>query len=304
MDAGQLSTVNYNHLRYFWTVARLDSVTAAARVLHLTQPTVSAQLRQFEKTVGSPLFIGEGRDRHLSDVGRLLFRFAEEVFSLEREMHDTLAGLPTDRARPFRVGVTDGIPKLLVQQFLEPVLAMEAAPTLVLREGPQETLLEALHDHALDLVLLDAPATGKSAGRAKSLELGESEVMLFGNAELAARYREGYPHSLNGAPLLMPAPGTVVRQLLDSWLAVEGVQPKTVAEMDDSALLKALGMAGHGLFALPVAVADDVRAKYGMEIVGDVGGGRVRYYAITMERRLEADTARAIAEIARHVLKR
>lgn len=299
-----LPTVNYNHLRYFWTVARVGSITAAARVLHLTQPTVSAQLRQFEKKVGSPLFEGEGKDRHLSDVGRLLFRFAEEVFSLEREIHDSISGHPTGRSRPFRVGVTDGIPKLLVHRFLAPVLELERPPRLFVREGSQELLLEALEDHALDLVLLDAPATGRSAGKAKSLELGESDVALFGTAALVKKYKKNFPQSLDGAPLLMPAPGTVVRQQLDAWLAVEGVHPELVAEIDDSALLKAMGMAGHGLFALPDVVADDIRQQYGVRPVGMVAGGRVRYYAITIERRLEADTARAIAEIARHVLVR
>jgi LysR family transcriptional activator of nhaA len=295
-----LSSVNYNHLRYFWTVARTGSVTAAARVLNLTQPTVSAQLRLFEQAAGVALFDGEGRDRRLTDAGRLLFRFAEEVFSLEREVHDAFAGLPTGRTRPFRVGVTDGIPKLLVHRFLTPVLTLEAAPRLVVREGPQDALLEALDDHALDLVLLDAPATGRVKGRAHAV--GESEVAIFGTAALVKQYRRGFPQSLDGAPLLLPSSGTVLRQMVDAWLAVEGIHPRLVAEVDDSALLKAFGTAGHGLFALPVTVAEDAAQRYGVRPVGLVGGARVLYYAVSVGRKLDADTTRIVEAIARQLV--
>jgi LysR family transcriptional activator of nhaA len=295
-----LTSVNYNHLRYFWTVARTGSVTAAARVLNLTQPTVSAQLRLFELAVGVPLFEGEGKERRLTDAGRLLVRFAEEVFSLEREVHDAFSGLPTGRTRPFRVGVTDGIPKLLVHRFLTPVLALEAAPRLVVREGAQDTLLEALDDHTLDLVLLDAPATGRVKGRAHAV--GESDIAIFGTPALVKTYKRGFPHSLDGAPLLLPSSGTVLRQMVDAWLAVEGIHPRLVAEVDDSALLKAFGTAGHGLFALPMAAADDAAKRYGVKPVGLVGGARVLYYAVSVGRKLDAETSRIVEAIARQLV--
>lgn len=291
------TSVNYNHLRYFWTVARTGSVTAAARVLNITQPTVSAQLRQFEQAVGSPLFEGDGRARHLTDTGRLLYRFAEEVFTLEREVHDAFSGLPSGRRRPFRVGVTDGIPKLLVHRFVSPVLALDDAPTLVVREGAQDALLAELEDHALDLVLLDAPATGRVKGRAHTV--GESDIALFGTPELVAHYARSFPASLDGAPMLLPASGSVLRQMLDAWCTVSGIRPRVVAELDDSALLKAMGTAGHGLFALPVAVADDAARRYGVQQLGLVDGARVQYYAVSMGRQLDDDTTRVIECIVR-----
>ena len=293
------TSVNYNHLRYFWTVARTGSVTAAARALNITQPTVSAQLRQFEQVVGSPLFEGEGRDRHLTDAGRLLYRFAEEVFTLEREVHDAFAGLPSGRRRPFRVGVTDGIPKLLVRRFLTPVLALADAPPLVVREGPQDALLAELEDHALDLVLLDAPATGRVKGRAHTV--GESDIGLFGTPELVAQYASTFPASLEGAPMLLPASGSVLRQMLDAWFTVTGIHVHTVAELDDSALLKALGTAGHGLFALPVAAAEDAAQRYGVVPLGLVEGARVQYYAVSMGRTLDPDTTRIVECIVREL---
>jgi LysR family transcriptional activator of nhaA len=292
--------VNYNHLRYFWTVARTGSATAAARVLNLTQPTISAQLRQFEASVGAALFEGEGRDRRLTEAGRLLYRFAEEVFSLEREIHDRFAGLPTGRNRPFRVGVTDGIPKLLVHRFLAPLLARDPAPSLLVREGSQDALLTSLEAHALDVVLLDAPASHGFQGRTHGV--GESDVALFGTPSLVRDYKAGYPQSLAGAPILMPPAGSVMRQLLDAWLAVHALEPHVVAELDDTALLKAFATAGHGLVALPVAVSGDAAKRYGLRKLGPVEGARVLYYALTIDRTLEDDTADLVAVLSQQLV--
>jgi LysR family transcriptional activator of nhaA len=291
------TAVNYNHLRYFWTVARTGSVTAAARVLNITQPTVSAQLRQFERVVGSPLFEGDARERRLTDAGRLLYRFAEEVFTLEREVHDAFAGRRSGRTRPFRVGVTDGIPKLLVQRFVSPVLRLPDAPPLVVREGGQDMLLGELEDHALDLVLLDAPAAGRVRGRAHTV--GESDIGLFAAPALVAEFGAAFPSSLDGAPMLLPGAGSVLRQMLEAWFSVMGIRPRVVAELDDSALLKALGAAGHGLFALPVAAAADAAQRYGVAPLGLVEGARVQYYAVSVGRTLDPDTAMLVDAIVR-----
>jgi len=295
-------TLNYNHLRYFWTVARLGSVTDASRALNLTQPTVSAQLRQFERAVGAPLFERRGREQRLTEAGRVLLRFAEEVFTLEREVHDTFAGLPTGRAGHVRIGVADGVPKLLAYRLLAPVLALESPPKVVVREGTQGSLLDALADHRLDLVLLDAPPSGRVATRAHSHELGESGLTIFAAPALARALRGRFPRSLAGAPFLMPAQGTVVRQLLETWLAGAQLRPRIVAELEDSALLKLVGLHGHGLFALPTVVREDVRGRYGARALGEVPGARVRFYAITMERRLPGGAAGLVADVARRVL--
>jgi LysR family transcriptional regulator, transcriptional activator of nhaA len=295
-----LSSVNYNHLRYFWTVARTGSVSAAARVLNLTQPTISAQLRQFESSAGAPLFEGDGRDRRLTEAGRLLFRFAEEVFSLEREIHDRFSGLPTDRRRPFRVGVTDGIPKLLVHRFLAPLLSLETPPSLVVREGTQDALLTSLEAHALDVVLLDAPAGQGFQGRTHGV--GESDVALFGTPSLVREFKRGFPRSLAGAPVLMPPSGSVMRQLLDAWFAVSALEPRVVAELDDTALLKAFATAGHGLVALPTAVARDAARRYGLRKLGAVRGARVLYYALTIDRTLDDDTEQFVALLSQQLV--
>lgn len=267
-------------------------MSAASRVLNLTQPTVSSQLRRFERTIGAALFEGEGRDRQLTEAGHLMFRFAEEVFSLEREVHDAFSGLPTGRSRALRIGVTDSIPKLLVNRFLQPVLRSPETPPLVVREGSTESLLALLDDHALDLVLLDAPASGRMTGRAHVL--GASDVALFGSVELARTYRRGFPDSLQGAPLLMPPQGTVLHHALNAWLAVEGLQPRIVAEVDDSALIKELGRTGLGLLALPTAIAVEVKARYSLRQVGVVEGARVMYYAVALGRKIENQTSQLI----------
>jgi LysR family transcriptional regulator, transcriptional activator of nhaA len=222
------------------------------------------------------------------------------VFSLEREIHDRFAGLPTDRRRPFRVGVTDGIPKLLVHRFLAPLLALDPPPSLVVREGSQDALLTSLEAHALDVVLLDAPAGQGFQGRTHGV--GESDVALFGTPSLVREFKRGFPGSLAGAPVLMPPAGSVMRQLLDAWFAVSALEPRVVAELDDTALLKAFATAGHGLVALPVAVARDAASG---TACASSAGARVRACSTTrspIDRTLDDDTAGLVALLSQQLV--
>ena len=296
------SWLNYHHLLYFWTVARTGSVTRACAELNLTQPAVSAQIRTLERAVGAPLFARRGRGLALTEVGQLAYRYADEIFRAGRELQQVLAGRPAGQPMRLTVGITDALPKLIAHRLLEPALALEPSLQLVLREDRAERLLAELSIHALDLVLADAPVPPTAKVRVYSHLLGECGVTVFGTRELAARYRRRFPASLDGAPFVLPTDNTTLRRSLEQWFSTEGVRPRPVAEIEDSALLKVFGAGGLGLFAAPSVVEDEVRRQYDVRVVGRVDAVRERFHAISVERRISHPAVLAITRAARQDL--
>ena len=297
-----MAWLNYHHLYYFWTVAREGSIARATQKLHLTQPTISAQIKALEESLGEPLFTRTGRKLVLTDVGQVAYRYAEEIFSLGRELQDVLAGQPSGRPVRFNVGIADQVPKLLAHRLLAPVLSLREPVHLSCREDRPERLFAELSTHALDLVLTDAPITSESKVRAFNHPLGETSVSVFGTAPLAEKYRRGFPGSLTGAPFLLPTEGTSLRRSLEEWFERARIRPAVIGEFSDSALLKVFGMGGVGLFAAPSAIAADIRRQYEVRVVGELEGVREAFYAVTVERRLRHPAVVSISEAARHRL--
>ena len=294
-----MKPLNYHHLRYFWTVARLGSIARATKELHLTQPAISAQLRTLEVSLGEQLFARSGRALTLTEVGRLVFRYADEIFTTGRELQETLGGHSVGRPARLTVGIVDALPKLLAYRLLEPAMAMPEPIRLVLREDKPERLLADLAIHALDLVLSDAPVPATVRVRAHSHLLGESGVTIFGARALAAAHRRRFPRSLNDAPFVAPTDNSVLRRSLDAWFARQGVHPLIVAEIEDSAVLKVFGQRGLGLFAGPTVLEREIRRQYGVLVVGRIDVVRERFYAITAERKLTHAAVLAITRAAR-----
>lgn len=294
--------LNYHHLFYFWVVAREGTITRASEELYLTQPTISAQIRALEKALGEKLFTRSGRNLVLTEVGRVVFRYADEIFSLGRELTDTLKGQPRGRPVRFVVGIADALPKLIAYQLLKPALALAEPIRVVCREDKPDRLLAELSVHALDLVLADAPIGPTVKIRAFNHLLGECGITIFAAASVAAVYRRGFPRSLNGAPFLLPTDNTMLRRSLEQWFEAEGIRPHEVGEFEDSALLKVFGQAGAGLFAAPSVIEAEVRRQYGVQILGRIESVRERFYAISVERKLKHPAVVAISEAARQKL--
>ena len=294
--------LNYHHLLYFWTVARTGGVSAASAELRLAQPTISGQLRLLEEHFGEKLFHRVGRRLELTDMGRLVYRYAEEIFMLGRELTDAVRGRPTGRPLRFAVGIADQVPKLIAYRLMEPALKLPEPVRLVCHEDKPERLLADLAVHALDLVLTDAPLNPTINVRAFSHLLGECGTTIFGAKALAGRYRRNFPRSIDGAPFLMPTDNTVLRRNLDQWFSQLDLRPQVVSEFEDSALLKAFGERGVGLFAAPTAIEAEVRRQYGVQIIGRVEQVRERFYAISVERRLKHPAVVAISEAAKEKL--
>ncbi|MGZ8411300.1 MAG: transcriptional activator NhaR [Gemmatirosa sp.] len=282
-----MAWLNYRHLLYFYTVAREGSVARAAAVLHLTQPTVSTQVRLLERSLGETLFERRGRALALTEAGRVAYHYAQEIFALGREFQDVLGGRPTGRPARFSVGMTDAVPKLVAFRLLDPVRRMPAPPAILCRDDTPDRLLAALAAHELDLVISDAPPGPATPVRVYSHPLGDSDVTVFGAPALAAAHRRRFPHSLDGAPFLLPTEQAALRRQLDQWFDRHDIRPQVQGQFADSALLKTFGQAGVGLFAAPTAIAAEVRRQYGVRTVGRIADVRETFYAITAERKVK-----------------
>jgi LysR family transcriptional activator of nhaA len=294
--------LNYHHLLYFWTVARAGSVSAAAVELRLAQPTVSGQLRLLEESLGEKLLERSGRGIALTEMGKVVFRYADEIFSLGRELMDAMRGSSPGRTERLLVGVADAVPKLIAYRLLEPALHLNESVCVVCREDKPERLLADLALHELDLVISDAPIGPGIRVRAFSHPLGESGITFFGRRDLVAPRRRKFPSSLAGAPLLLPTANTSLRRSLDTWFEAERIRPRVVGELEDSALLKVFGQSGAGLFAAPTAIEKEIGRQYDVVPLGRVAAVRERFYAITVERRIKHPAVVAICDTARNVL--
>ncbi|OHB77527.1 MAG: LysR family transcriptional regulator [Planctomycetes bacterium RBG_16_64_10] len=294
--------LNYHHLLYFWAVAREGSIARACERLHLTQPTISSQLRKLEKSAGGKLFQRVGRNLVLTETGQLVLRYADEIFALGQELTQVLHGRPSGSPIRFLVGVVDVVPKLIAYRLLEAALQLSEPIQLTCEEGNFAYLLTELAAHRLDVVLSDSALGATVNVRAYNHLLGECSVSIFGAAELARKFRRGFPQSLDGAPILLPMRDTALRRLLDQWCDSRGIQPQVVGQFDDSALLNVFGTAGVGLVAAPSAIQREICRQYRVHLVGELPEVRERYYAISSERRLKHPAVVAICETARHEL--
>ncbi len=291
--------LNYHHLLYFWMVAREGTILRAAEKLHIGQPAISTQLRSLEESLGQKLFRKSGRTLELTETGRTVFRYADEIFSLGREMLDTLRGHPAGKPVKFIVGVVDVMPKLMARRLLEPALRLSDDLRLICVEDTLENLLGELILHKVDIVLSDSPVSAAFKVRAYNHALSESAVGLFATKDLARRYRKGFPQSLNGAPILLPSTSSAIRRSLDSWLESRDLHPRVRAEFDDTALLKAFGQTGEGLFPGSLAIQDEITRQYEVELVGEMQGVREHFFAISAERKIKHPAVLAISRTAR-----
>jgi LysR family transcriptional activator of nhaA len=292
--------LNYHHLFYFWAAVREGGIARAAEKLRLSHPTLSAQIRTLEESLGEKLLERQGRNVQPTEMGRVVFRYADEIFALGGELMETVRGRPTGRPRRLRVGLVDAVPKLVARELLEP--ARDGETQLTVEEAPADALLARLATHALDVILSDGPVPPGSAVRAFAHLLGESGVTFFGSPRLAVERRRRFPDSLDGAPVLLPTPNTSLRRSLDAWFGQIGVRPRVVAEVEDSALLESLGEEGDGIFPATTAVEEHVSRRYGVQVVGRVPKIRERFYAISAQRRLTHPAVLAIQRAARSAL--
>jgi LysR family transcriptional activator of nhaA len=291
--------LNYHHLYYFSVIAEEGALVRAAARLHLTHSTLSAQLKSLEGMLGAPLFYRRGRSLELTELGAEVAEYAADIFRLGRELVDVAKGRAEPDKTRLRIGVVAAIPRQVAVWLLEPVLAIAARGSLHVRQDSQARLVEDLAAHRLHVVLSDAIPAQATALRLHAHALGACEIAIYGSPELARRHGRRFPARLDGAPMILPAPGSSLRRRIDHWLAEGGIRVDAIAEVDDAGLLRALGVTGRALFPVREALADELEETHGMVRLGRLDGVRETYYAIACERRITASGVAALIESAR-----
>lgn len=295
--------LNYNHLLYFHTVAREGSVAQAAKVLHLTPQTVSGQIKLLEDVVGEPLFLRVGRGLTLSDTGRVVQTYADEIFSVGTALVQRLQSSSEQSVRELRVGIVDSFPKLVACRLLGVTLDSSETVKLSCSEGKLEALLADLSVHKLDLLLSDRPVPTELNVRAYNHALGSSKLSFFAPQGWDETLTSSFPECLACVPVLLPNASSALRRSLDHWFDEMGIVPKVVAEFDDSALMKTFGESGLGAFPAPDVIEDDVKRCFNVKRIGSVEGVTENFTAISPQRRLRHPSVLSIAESAYKVLQ-
>ena len=294
--------INYKHLHYFCAVAREGGIARASERLHVTPQTISGQLGLLQEYLGTDLFSRVGRNLELTEVGRLVQSYADEIFSLGGELEEAVYQLPSGRPHVFRVGVVDVVPKSIAHRFLIPALQMEEPVRMVCREARLDTLLAELAVHRLDLLIADRPIPATVSMRGSSHKLGECAVSFFASGKIKRNLKGVFPQCLDGAPILLPSTDNQLRSAIDQWLDKHRIRPRLIAEFDDSALMKAFGQKAAGIFVAPSAIKAEVERQYKVTAIGRVDEVKERFYAITAERRVADPVIATVVETARTLL--
>jgi len=294
--------LNYQHLLYFWSVVRTGSVTSAARELSLSVPTVSAQLRTLEQRLGEKLLKKAGRGLIPTEVGRVVFTFAEQIFAVGQELIDALEQRPSQKPLRLAVGIDDVVPKEIAHRLLDPAMRLGQPVRIHCREGTLERLVHSLAMHELDVVISDAPASPTLNVRAYNHLLGSSGVCWMATPAIAASLRRGFPRSLDGIPMLLPTDDTAIRRMLDQWLEQHELRPLLVGEFEDYALLREFARAGHGFAPVPTVQEPQFRREYGFQRIGAARTVTAQFFAITLERRIKHPALAAVVAGARKLL--
>ncbi len=293
--------LNYQHLQYFWTAAREGSISAAASRLMLAQPTVSAQISQLEKTIGEPLLERGPRRLALTETGRIVFSYAEQIFGLGRELQDALDGRERERPLRFAVGVADVVPKLVALALLQPAMRMDQPVRVICREDKSDRLLADLAIHTLDLVITDAPPPPSTRVRVFSRRLVDSPVAMYASGELAPKLKRAFPRSMNNVAMLLPTDNTALRRSIERWLIAQRISPRIVGEFEDSALMKVFGESGGFVYPAPTVIESHIRRQHGGQRIGVVPDVREHFYAVTSERRMRHPAVVAVSEAAKSI---
>ena len=298
-----LDWLNYHHLRYFFVTAREGSIAKASQLLHTSQPAISTQLRQLERSLGERLFQRQGRGLVMTDIGQLVFEHAEQIFRLGGELLDAVRDRPTGRPLRLQVGLCDVVPKDLAFRLLEPLLQGPERVQLVVHEDRPDRLLAELALFQLDLVVADGPIAAGSKVKAFHHELGACNIAVFGDAARSKALRRGFPGSLQGQPFVLPIEATEVRREFSAWLRSVGMTVDVIAELEDDALARPMVAAGHGLMLAPVVLEADLARTRGLRLIGELPVA-ARFVAVTVERRVRHPAVVRLLSAARDRLFR
>jgi len=294
--------LNYHHLRYFLAVATEGGITAAASVLHVSPPTLSAQVRELEGSLGVELFRRQGKAMVLTDAGRVVKRYAERIFAFGDEMAEVVRRGGAGEPETVYVGIADAVPKLLASRLL--LRSWEELPGLrvVVREGLPGELFPALASHHLDLVIANEPAPGSLKTVLFSHSAGRFVVRFVASQALKKSYKRA--RGLDAFPVLLPTRESPLRRSLDASWASDGILPDIRAEFDDAAAMCELAAAGVGAAPVLSPVLADVGLRYGLVELPLRTGLHEELFVITAERQFSHEGPRVLSHAARSLTDR
>lgn len=293
--------LNYHHLRYFLAVASEGGVTAAATVLRVSAPTLSAQVRALEDALDTRLFHREGKGLALTDAGRVVMRYASRIFDLGDEMLEVVQrGVPSG-PETVHVGIVDAVPKLLASEIL--IRTWKELPGLrvVAREGLPGEVFPALAAHQLDVVISNEPPPSSLKTLLHSSRVGRFTVHFTASGVLAASFRRS--SGLDGFPVLLPTRESPLRRELDRWFAENGIRPDVRAEFDDSAAMFEMAAAAAGAAPVLSPLLTVVRERYGLRLLPVRTGVHEELFVVKAERQFSHEGPRVIARVARETAK-
>jgi LysR family transcriptional activator of nhaA len=287
------NSYNYRHLYYFWVVAKEGSMSKAAERLDMAIQTISAQVHELEKSLGYLLFKPAGRGIALTESGFAALEIADQIFSIGEKLPEAVRDAALSPKTKIIIGVSDGLPKLITRQLLEPILKHKDVQ-LIAHEGDFDSLLADLALHRLDIVLADRPAPNNKNLNVYSEELTRTSMAWFSPKQFVKKSKRNFPECLRELPVLLPTSHSTVRLLIDQWLNKHGITPNIVGEFEDSALLKTFAASGLGVFPAGKLVEKDLKETYGMEFLGDCEEIYEYFYAIRSEKKIQHPLVQAI----------
>ncbi|MEY3285744.1 MAG: hypothetical protein RL500_474 [Pseudomonadota bacterium] len=262
-----MSSLNYRHLHYFWVVAKEGGITRAAERLGMAVQTVSAQVRELERSLGHQLLKPQGRGVALTDAGRVAFERAEEIFQIGQAITREVRQAASSETVRLTVGMSDGLSKLAAHALLDPVLATTGLK-LVCHEGEFDELMAELALHQLDIVLAGEPAPHNPNLKVSSRLLVSSPVAWCGPSSLVTKANMAdFPACLNHLPVLLPTGQSPLRNALDAWFENQDLTPRVVGEFEDSALLSVFAARGMGVFPVSTLGMEDLQVVRGLRIL-------------------------------------
>jgi LysR family transcriptional activator of nhaA len=291
--------LNYHHLYYFWSVANAGSVIAASDKLKVAQPTISAQLKSLEESLGLPLFVRSGRGLVLTEAGKTVHKYAEDIFNLGKELLQTVQGETKGSSIQMRIGVADVFPKLLVRNALLPLFQATPETKVVCYDGKPADLLSKLALHELDLVLSDEPIGPSVRIKAFSHLLGECQVAFMAPHSIQIKSDASFPDILSDLKILLPTKNTAFRKMIDEWFESKSIHPQIIGEFEDSILIKEVACAIGAVFAVPSVIARCVSSRFPCRCLGTIPELHVPFYAISLERKVKHPGVALITERAK-----
>ncbi|MFH2204975.1 MAG: LysR family transcriptional regulator [Elusimicrobiota bacterium] len=279
--------INYHHLYLFYSIAKAGSIAKASRELLLAQPTLSTQLRVFEKAMGRRLFDRDARKFSLTEEGRVVLRYAEAIFQIGQELADDLRDRPSQSSLSIQVGIVTGIPRTFTHAMLCRILEAYPEVQITCHEASFEQLLLDLREFRLDIVLSDDCFSVGPNSRFNVLRIGMIPILLAAKPAIARQYSR-LPKDLDGAPMLLPrVPGDVFR-LLQAYFSQHSIKPRVVAEVQNVEDARRLAIAGYGIAPLDFNTFSASRPKNALAVVGDgcLAGIHDSIYLVTFADRL------------------